>query len=184
MIKLNLSFCITMLFISHAAFAAEDATNWREPGRWGVMIAQTSDGTQAAFVREADAYELNLQFDTTWSPAGADHTNKDGISGDFGLTLRAGGRSAIGDFNYFSYGVQFYHAIFAHDNGVNMNGDLSVGPYIGFQRHFAGTHFMLSGWILPYAYENIPSNNGSGGVAHTITNAYFHRGGIGFAYLF
>lgn len=177
--------CSTLIFLmSSSLWAAEDGATWREPGRFGGMIAQTSDGTQGGFVYEANSFEVNLTFDASTSLPGPDHTNQFGMSGDLGTTLRLGSRYAIGDFNYISMGAQGYCTYFAHDDGVNIGSSFALGPYIGFQRHFAGTHFMLTAWIMPYYYESIASNDGNGGIDHTITSHYFQTGGIGFAYLF
>ena len=160
---------------------AKKPPTFREPGRFGVVGAITSDGFQFGGARIGEHYEAVLTVDasfTTIKGGGA------GGGGDMGVTLRGGPRVALGQYNYLSLGVQGHTKFFGRDSGVSTEGSFEVGPYVGISRHFAGAPLVITLWVQPYAYDHEVMNDGNGKSVSLDTHAIFQGGGFGLTYLF
>ncbi|MDB4945708.1 MAG: hypothetical protein JWP97_5242 [Labilithrix sp.] len=159
--------------------AAAKAAAFREPGRFGIVGAITSDGFQFGGARLGEHYEAVLTADASTSVL------KGGGSpgGDLGITLRGGPRFGLGKFNYLSVGVQGHVSVFGKDNGVSTEGSFTAGPYVGVSRHFAGAPLVITLWVQPYEFEREVSNDGDGHRAIVYQHAFFQGGGFGLTYL-
>ena len=161
---------------------AEDTKGFIEPGRFGLgIVSQSTSGHSETaigllFAYQHEQFEVNASFGSAWEQVqGTTHEE----SGDYSVVARLGKRFNIGDFNYISLGASFASALGQKDAGVANPFNYQVGPYVGLQRNFQGSHLMLSAWILPYAYERF-------GTVEEIESktTWFHKGGVAMTYLF
>ena len=74
--------------------------------------------------------------------------------------------------------------LFQKDNGMSLTGAYFIGPYVGFERHFAGSNVLLTFFILPVDYNVTSNNDGTGGKITTTGYQFFRQGGLGITYLF
>jgi hypothetical protein len=163
----------------HPAAGKVDKSNFKEPGRFGLLGAVTSDGFQFGAARVGEHYEVVLTADASY----AEIRGGAGSTGDIGTTLRAGPRFGLGQLNYLVVGAQGHTSLFGRDNGVSTMGQYALGPYVGLERHFAGTPLMISLWVLPYQFERTVANDGSGGRQVMLSHQFFQGGGFGLTYL-
>jgi len=160
---------IGAIFITSSASATQDFV---EPGRFGVEGVMTQDGIHAGIGYWHDKFEAVIDFD------GSINTLK---TGDFGIESRFGYRINGGNYNYFSFGVDYQVPIISEEGGSHFSGSYLLGPYVGFQRYFPGTPVMLTFFIMPAAYFHQAAPDS----ANTV-NAwqFFQQGGLGVSYLF
>ena len=156
------------------------AARFREPGRFGVVGAVTSDGFQFGGARLGEHYEAVLTMDGSYGLLKGSSKK----TGDMGITLRAGPRFALGKFNYLSVGVQGHVSVLGRDSGVSTEGAYGIGPYVGISRHFAGAPLVISLWVQPYSFQREVSNDGADSRAIMYTHTFFQGGGFGLTYLF
>ena len=156
-----------------------DKNHFKEPGRFGLVGAITQDGFQFGGARIAEHYQVVLTADASYGTV----SGGSGSTGDVGTTLRVGPRFGLGQLNYLVIGGQGHVSLFGRDNGVSTMGQFSAGPYVGLERHFAGTPLMISLWVLPYQISREVSNDGAGGRQVMLNHEFFQGGGFGLTYL-
>ena len=81
------------------------------------------------------------------------HYNSDS-NGDAALDslFKLGYRMPLQHSNYLSMGAQYQAEFEQKIANKSASGTYKAGPYLGFQRYFAGNHLMLNFWINGYGY--------------------------------
>ena len=171
---------IPALFAGRPAHAA-DSEEMRGANDFGVMISQSNDGTQVGVVKETEKFEINFTFDGLYEKKGGAAT-PDGETYNLGVTARVGYRTSIGEGNYFTAGVEGHRGLMQKTDGFVRDPQVFVGPYVGIQRHFPKSNFILLGWICPYAYVMNTAVDNTGAKSSDNQHQFFEVGGIGFAY--
>ncbi|MBX9768239.1 MAG: hypothetical protein K2X47_13275, partial [Bdellovibrionales bacterium] len=141
--------------------------------------ALTDDQWKGGFVYQAESWEVNLI-----GHYGVTKIDNTPDSIETHLIAKVGGRSNLGSYNYFAYGVEYSAHPGRKDKGLDVSDSYAVGPYIALQRYFSGTNLMLNLWVNPFNYERSTDNDGSGGKTVSTINHFFQTGGFGVAYMF
>lgn len=140
-------------------------------GRFGIQAAIATGGTLGmGVVHFTEKTELGFTLSGSYNDAY--YQTKVIVPVLFG-----GLRHAIAERTYFAYGIDLV-GVFGRDNGVKIDSNYLVGPYIGLEQMLTN-NLMLTGWIQPYQYEYVKKCGAS-----TTTNHFFASGGIGLNYLF
>jgi hypothetical protein len=171
----SLSVLCIALFCGFSNLAhSEETLNYSDKGRFGVMGAITEDMWKGGFVYEAPDWEFNMigHYGIT-----------DGDTIETHVITKLGARWDIGHQNFFSAGIDYQMHPGRKEAGVSLSSEYQVGPYIGFQRHFAGSPVMLTLWVNPFQFDHGATVN-AGQVVHTNSRHFFQTGGFGVAYLF
>jgi len=159
------------------------ASDYVEPGRFGVEAIVTPYVYQAGFNYVNDYLDVGLDFQASHTVITNSTLNKTQLNNSAGTAFRIGKRFNIHDYNYLVLGG-ITNNDFGSQGNVSLAGSYAVGPYVALQRHFPNSPLMLNFFIVPYAYINIKSNDGFGGTLTISGHAYLIQGGAGLSYLF
>lgn len=154
--------------------AVEAHPRFVEAGRVGIIGALTEDQWKGGVVYQMERFEaqflMHMEFATGRRV--------------FDVSVKVGGRAALGTLNYFAYGGEVRGRPGSKDEGVSVSSDVQFGPYISLERYFAATPVMLCLWVNPVQYDHGVDADGAGGVIRENSVRVFQTGGFGMAYLF
>jgi hypothetical protein len=148
---------------------------FHEKGRLGVLGALTNDMWKVGPIFEHEYFEAAVLGHAGFESGG---------TRDIHLIFKAAGRLPLGALNYLALGGEFGPHWGSTEGGIKTGGSYQVGPYVSFQRYFAGTPLMINLWVCPVSYEYFENNDGSNNLMKTTTTHLFRQGGFGLAYLF
>ncbi len=172
---MSVLFVGAVLLISNAHTARADDAEFTETGRFGLMGTVTDDLLKAGPVFYSENFEVS---------AFAHYENDSDNTTQLDTMFKVGYRIPLQHSNYLSFGAEYSPEFAQKVSGVSVSGTYKIGPYVGFQRYFAGNHLMLNFWINPFYFESTKQSDGAGGIATFIDHRYFQTGGFGIAWLF
>ena len=148
---------------------------FNEPGRFGLMGTITDDLVKAGPVFYTENFESSafLHYES-------DSENNSQLDTMF----KAGYRVPLQHSNFLSIGLEYSPEFAQKIANVSTSGTYKVGPYLGFQRYFAGNNLMINFWINPFYFENSKQADSNGQIVNHIDRHYFQNGGFGIAWLF
>lgn len=173
--KLLVCTALLLSLVSTGSHARADDLEFTETGRFGLMGSVTEDLLKAGPVFYTENLEVNAFA----------HYDSDS-NGDIQLDalFKLGYRIPLQHSNYLSVGAQYQPEFAQKVANVSVSGTYKAGPYVGFQRYFAGNHLMLNFWINPFYFEQTKEAGATGGIVSHHTRHFFQNGGFGLAWLF
>ncbi|MBC7385146.1 MAG: hypothetical protein H7301_03160 [Cryobacterium sp.] len=87
--------------------------------------------------------------------------------------FKLGYRMPLQHSNCFSLGFKYAPQFAEKIGGISVSGTYKTGPYVSFQRYFAGNHLMLNFWLNPFYYENTKTIGSNGVVGNYRDRHYF-----------